>query len=126
MVFRAAVRASYDSALFIPNDDGPAGRIHGHGYTVEAVLESDGLGGSGFVADFEKVQPLLAGVAGDLDHRLLNDLEPFAGVVPSAERQAEYFYRRLSREVERQYGKSVRVVKIRVIQEPGAWAEYEP
>lgn len=126
MVFRAAVRASYDSALFIPYAEGPAGRIHGHGYTVEAVIESEGLGGSGFVADFDKVQPLLAGIAGELDHRLLNDLEPFAGLVPSAERQAEYFYRRFSQEVEREYGKSVRVVKIRVIQEPGAWAEYEP
>ncbi|MGD8867145.1 MAG: 6-carboxytetrahydropterin synthase [Gemmatimonadales bacterium] len=126
MVFRAAVRASYDAALYIPNDEGPAGRIHGHGYTVEAVLESDGLGGSGFVADFDKVQPLLAGVAGDLDHRLLNDLEPFAGGVPSAERQAEYFYHRLSGELKREYGESVRVVKIRVVQEPEAWAEYEP
>ncbi len=126
MVFRAAVRARYDAALFFPNDEGPAGRIHGHGYTVEAVLESEGLGGSGFVADFDKVQPLLAGVASDLDHRLLNGLEPFVGVVPSAERQAEYIYRRLSREVEREYGKSVHVVKIRVVQEPGAWAEYEP
>jgi 6-pyruvoyltetrahydropterin/6-carboxytetrahydropterin synthase len=126
MVFRAAVRARYDAALYFPDDEGPAGRIHGHGYTVEAVLESEGLGGSGFVADFEKVQPLVAGVADELDHRLLNDLDPFAGLVPSAERQAEYIYHRLSREVEREYGKSVRVVKIRVTQEPGAWAEYEP
>jgi 6-pyruvoyltetrahydropterin/6-carboxytetrahydropterin synthase len=126
MVFRAAVRARYDAALFFPDDEGPAGRIHGHGYTVEAVLESDGLGGSGFVADFDTVQPLLAGVAAELDHRLLNDLEAFTGLVPSAERQAEHIYRRLSGEVERAYGRSVRVVKIRVTQEPGAWAEYEP
>jgi len=126
MVFRAAVRASYEAALYIPNDDGPAGRVHGHGYTVEAVLESDGLGGSGFVADFDTVQPLLAVIVADLDHRLLNDLEPFVGGVPSAERQAEYFYGRLSREMQREYGESVRVVKVRVIQEPGAWAEYEP
>jgi 6-pyruvoyl-tetrahydropterin synthase len=84
------------------------------------------LGGSGFVADFDTVQPLLAGVAAELDHRLLNDLEAFTGLVPSAERQAEHIYRRLSGEVERAYGKSVRVVKIRVTQEPGAWAEYEP
>ena len=65
MVYRAAVTASYDSALFIPGDEGAAGRTHGHGYTVEAVLEADGLDGSGFVADFERAQPLLDEVAAE-------------------------------------------------------------
>jgi 6-pyruvoyltetrahydropterin/6-carboxytetrahydropterin synthase len=125
MVYRAAVTASYDSALFIPGDKGPAGRTHGHGYTVEAVLEADGLDESGFVVDFERAQPLLDEVAAVLDHRLLNELEPFADCVPSAERQAEYFFQRLSREFEREFGERVRLAKVRVTQLPGAWAEYE-
>ncbi len=126
MVFRAAVRASYDAALFIPGDTGPAGRTHGHRYTVEAVVETARLGESGFVADFDRVQPLLASIARELDHQLLNELEPFRGGAPSAERQAEYFYRRLSEAVEQELGPRVRVAKIRVNQEPDAWAEYEP
>jgi 6-pyruvoyltetrahydropterin/6-carboxytetrahydropterin synthase len=125
MVFRAAVTASYDSALFIPGDQGAAGRTHGHGYTVEAVLEADALDESGFVVDFEKAQPLLDEVAAALDHRLLNELEPFADAVPSAERQAAYFFQRLSREVERGFGGRVRLTKVKVTQIPGAWAAYE-
>lgn len=126
MVFRAAVRASYDVALFFPGDEGPSGRTHGHRYTVEAVLESRAVGATGIVADFERVQPLLAAVANELDHRVLNELEPFQGVVPSAELQAEYFFRRLSADVEREFGGGVRLAKIKVIQEPDAWVEYEP
>ncbi|MHC4236018.1 MAG: 6-pyruvoyl trahydropterin synthase family protein [Planctomycetota bacterium] len=125
MVYRAAVTASYDSALFIPGDVGSSGRTHGHGYKVEAVLEAEDLDGSGFVADFERAQPLLDEVAAVLDHRLLNELEPFADSGPSAERQAEYFFQRLSREFEREFGGRVRLAKIRVTQIPGAWAEYE-
>jgi len=125
VVYRAAVRASYDVALFIPGAEGPAGRTHGHRYTVEGVLESEAVDESGFVADFERVQPLLSAVADELDHRVLNELEPFRGRVPSAELQAEYFFRRLSAEVERECGPAVRVVKIRVTQEPDAWVEYE-
>ncbi len=126
MVFRAAVRATYDVALFFPGDDGPSGRTHGHRYTVEAVLESQAVGASGIVADFERVQPLLAAVANELDHRVLNELESFRGVVPSAERQAEFFFRRLSDDVDREFGGRVRLAKIKVIQEPDAWVEYEP
>lgn len=126
MVYRLAVRASYDAALFMPGEQGPSGRTHGHRYTVEAVLEVRELDQSSFVADFEEVQPRLAALADELDHRLLNELEPFRDGNPSAERQAEFFYRRLGPEIEAAYGAAVRLARIRVIQEPEAWVEYEP
>lgn len=126
MVYRLAVRASYDAALFMPGEQGPSGRTHGHRYTVEAVLEVRELDQSSFVADFEEVQPRLAALADELDHRLLNELEPFRDGNPSAERQAEFFYRRLGPEIEEAYGAAVRLARIRVIQEPEAWVEYEP
>jgi 6-pyruvoyltetrahydropterin/6-carboxytetrahydropterin synthase len=125
MTYRVAVRASYEAALRIPGARGASGRTHGHGYTVEAVLAADELSPQGFVVDFERVQPSLAAIAAALDHRCLNELEPFAGGAPSAERQAEYFYRRLSEVVKREHP-GIRVVRVRVIQEPEAWAEYEP
>lgn len=126
MGYRGTVRASYDAALFIPGVEGPAGRTHGHRYTVEAVFEARELDPYGFVTDFDYAQARLAAIAAQLDHRLLNELEPFRDGAPSAERQAEYFYRRLSEEIEREWAPRVRVVRIRVIQEPDAWAEYEP
>lgn len=126
MPYRVSVRASYDSALFIPGASGAAGRTHGHGYTAEAVVETERLGDSGFVADFDRLQPALAAIVGDLDHRLLNELEPFQGGVPSAERQAEYIYQRLSQEITREYGPGLHLVRVRVRQEPDAWAEYAP
>ncbi len=89
-------------------------------------MESDSLDPAGFVVDFERIQPHLAGLAEQLDHRLLNELEMFQGATPSAERQAEFFYQRLGAIVEREFGSSVRVAKVKVIQLPDAWAEYEP
>lgn len=126
MAYRAAVRASYDAALFIPRASSSAGQTHGHRYTVEAVLESDGTDDAGFVADFDRVQPQLAAIAQELDHQLLNELPPFREVTPSAEHQAEYFYRRLSSALEAGPTSGVRLVRIRVTQEPEAWAEYQP
>lgn len=93
---------------------------------MEAVLESESADEFGFVADFDSVQPQLEAIAAELDHRLLNDLEPFRDDVPSAERQARYFYEKLSRVIERGSGSGARLVRVRVVQEPDAWAEYEP
>lgn len=126
MPYRIAVQASYDSALFIPGAKGASARTHGHGYTVEAVVETERLGESGFVVDFDRLQPALAAIADELDHRLLNEMEPFRGGVPSAERQAEYIFKRLSEEIAREYSSGVRLVKIRVRQEPDSWAEFQP
>jgi 6-pyruvoyltetrahydropterin/6-carboxytetrahydropterin synthase len=125
VAYRVAVRATYDAALFIPGDEGPAGRTHGHSYTVEAIIESESLGASGFVLDFELFQPRLAALADELDHRLLNELEPFRGGVPSAESQAQYFFERLNVMIDSEFAPAVKLVKVRVIQEPDAWAEFE-
>ena len=73
------------------------------------------------------MQARLAAIAAELDHQLLNELDAFQDDTPSAERQAEYFYRRLSFAIEEvSTNGSVRLVRIRVTQEPEAWAEYEP
>jgi 6-pyruvoyltetrahydropterin/6-carboxytetrahydropterin synthase len=126
MVFRCSVRARYDAALYIPGAGGGSSRTHGHGYTVEAVLEADELDRTGFVVDFEVLQPELTRIAAELDHRLLNDLEPFSGASPSAERQALYFYTRLTDAVGSLFEGRVRLARIRITQEPDAWVEYEP
>lgn len=127
MAYRCSVRARYDAALYLPEASKEAsGRTHGHGYTVEAILEADELDEAGFVADFDVVQPLLAGIAAELDHRLLNELRPFAGSTPSAERQAAFFFARLTAELRRRLGQRVRLARIKVTQEPDAWVEYEP
>ena len=125
MPYRCSVHADYDAALFFPEHPGPSGRMHGHRYTVEAVLERDELGADGFVADFDTVQPLLREVAARLDHRVLNELTPFREAPPSAERQAEHLFRELEALLNRS-GTGVRLVKIRITQEPDAWVEYEP
>lgn len=93
---------------------------------MEAVLEADDLDESGFVVDFEVVQPELKKIAAELDHRLLNDLEPFSAGSPSAEHQALHFYARLAEALARRFEGRVRLARIRITQEPDAWVEYEP
>jgi len=46
------------------------GRLHGHDYAINAVIEGD-IGKDGVIMDFISVKEFLRGVASELDHRVL-------------------------------------------------------
>ncbi len=46
------------------------GRLHGHDYAINAVIEGD-MGPDGVIMDFISVKEFLKGVASELDHRVL-------------------------------------------------------
>ncbi len=46
------------------------GRLHGHDYAINAVIEGD-IGPDGVIMDFISVKEFLRGVASELDHRVL-------------------------------------------------------
>ncbi len=46
------------------------GRLHGHDYAINTVIEGD-IGKDGVIMDFISVKEFLRGVASELDHRVL-------------------------------------------------------
>jgi 6-pyruvoyltetrahydropterin/6-carboxytetrahydropterin synthase len=46
------------------------GRLHGHDYAINAVIEGD-MGPDGVIMDFISVKEFLRGIASELDHRVL-------------------------------------------------------
>lgn len=46
------------------------GRLHGHDYAINAVIEGN-LGKNGVIMDFISVKEFLRGIAAELDHRVL-------------------------------------------------------
>jgi len=46
------------------------GRLHGHDYAINMVIEGT-IGADGVIMDFISVKEFLRGVAGELDHRVL-------------------------------------------------------
>lgn len=46
------------------------GRLHGHDYAINAIVEGD-IGPDGVIMDFISVKEFLRGVASELDHRVL-------------------------------------------------------
>ena len=103
--------------------EGDCVRLHGHNYRVEVEVEASELDEIGLGMDFREIRAAAETVAGELDHRHLNELEPFEGVNPSAEHIAAHFYRRLSRMLDRP---AVRVRAVTIHETERCSVRYEP
>lgn len=88
--------SDFASAHTLRDYPGACARMHGHNWKIEAEVTATELDDIGMGVDFKVIKQATRDIAGRLDHRYLNDLEPFTKINPTAEHIAAYFYRELS------------------------------
>ncbi len=123
-MYTVSVQAHYDAAHFLKNYHGKCERLHGHRYVVEAAVQSAELNEAGIAFDFVDLKRELRGLADELDHYNLNDLEYFADVETSAENQARFFFDRLKASLPEAQADGL--LYVRVWETPTQWAQYGP
>ena len=97
-MFEIKVSAEFEAAHRIAGYKGKCDRLHGHSWTVEAVVTGTRLDELGMLVDFKLVKGRLRELLETLDHMFLNDLEPFsAGINPTAENIAKYIYSEMAK-----------------------------
>ncbi len=96
--------------------------LHGHNWTIEACVAGERLNSAGVLIDFGEVKTRLSSIVGELDHRFLNELEPFQDrLPPSSENIAAWIAKRLQ-EALRSSG--VRVTRVTAWESDDACATY--
>jgi 6-pyruvoyltetrahydropterin/6-carboxytetrahydropterin synthase len=99
---------------------------HGHTYTCEVTVGGPVDPMTGFCADLGALDRALEDrVTRVLDHRnLVLDVPAFAEgrLIPTSENLASW----IATEVQQALGAATRVVRVRVSEQPGLWAEVEP
>ena len=78
---------------------GPAQRLHGATYVVDATFRAPALDADGIVVDLGRAAEALAAVVGALGYRNLDDEPTLAGVNTTTERLAEVVADRLAERV---------------------------
>jgi 6-pyruvoyltetrahydropterin/6-carboxytetrahydropterin synthase len=91
-MYEVTVEAGFSSGHYLRNYHGKCENPHGHNYKVRVTLAGRELDGSGLLLDFKLLKNVLRPVIDRIDHQMLNDLEPFIELNPSAENIARYFY----------------------------------
>lgn len=91
-MFEVTVEADFSSGHFLRNYRGKCENPHGHNYRVRVTLYGKELDHAGLLLDFKLLKQVMRPVIERIDHQMLNDLEPFTEINPSAENIAKFFY----------------------------------
>ena len=91
-MYEVNVEAGFSSGHYLRNYHGRCENPHGHNYKVCVTLMGESLDATGLLLDFKMLKQVMRPVIDRIDHQMLNDLEPFTTVNPSAENLARYFY----------------------------------
>lgn len=100
-MFKAKVIDTFSAAHSLRGYRGDCERLHGHNYRVEVTVSSRELDSMGVVMDFRELKQLVKGILAGLDHRYLNEIEPFREQNPSAENIARHIFTSLSPSIEK-------------------------
>ena len=91
-MFEVTVEGGFSSGNYLRNYRGKCENPHGHNYKVRVTLYGKELDEAGLLLDFKLLKQVMRPVIDRIDHQMLNELEPFTVLNPSAENIAKYFY----------------------------------
>ncbi len=123
-MYEITVDAGFSSGHYLRNYRGKCENPHGHNYKVRVTLCGRELDGSGLLLDFKELKGVLRPVVEYLDHKMINELEPFDRVNPSAENLARYFYDETSKHLSEMTSGRVRVKDCTIFETDTSAATY--
>ena len=91
-MYEVTVEDDFAAGHYLRNYKGKCENPHGHNYKVRVTLAGRDLDHAGLLLDFKDLKSVMKHVIDYLDHKMINDLEPFTELNPSAENLAKYFF----------------------------------
>lgn len=123
-MFEVTVEAGFSSGHYLRNYRGKCENPHGHNYRVFVTLVGKELDEAGLLLDFKLLKQVMRPVVDRLDHQMINDLEPFTTVNPSAENLARYFYEETSKQLQEMTAGRVKVKDCTLYETDTSFARY--
>ncbi len=121
---RFMIAHSFRGELF-----GPAQRLHGATYVVDATFRRPALNDDGVVVDIAAAGNLLGGVLGEFNFHNLDELPGLAGRNTTTEFMAKVIFDRLAAQIAKgalgDDGRALTGLKVSLAESDVAWAAYE-
>lgn len=115
------VREKFDAAHFLRDYKGKCAELHGHTYYIEVTVTGSQLASNGILIDFGALKKIISDVLEELDHKYLNEIEPFKTESPTGENLAIY----IAQEIEPKLPHNIRLTKVVLYEAPDAWITFE-
>jgi len=123
-MYEVTVQDTFSSGHYLRDYYGKCENPHGHNYRVLVTLVGEQLEPNGLLLDFKLLKNILQPTIKYLDHFMINDLEPFTTVNPSAENIAKYFFDRVSSQLLEMTAGRVRVKDCTIWETDTSYARY--
>jgi 6-pyruvoyltetrahydropterin/6-carboxytetrahydropterin synthase len=123
-MFEVTVDDSFAAGHYLRNYKGKCENPHGHNYKVRVTLAGKELDKAGLLLDFKDLREVMKHAIERLDHQMINELEPFKLLNPSAENLAKYFYDETKAQLDRVTAGRVRVKNVTVFETDTTTATY--
>ena len=122
-IFEVMIERNFSSAHQLRGYKGKCENLHGHNYKIEIYARGRELNNIGLLVDFVELKEAADEVVKYLDHRNINELEPFIEELnPSAENLARYILERVRLRVG---DGRAEVYKVRCFETPTSVATYQ-
>jgi len=123
-MFEVTVEDGFAAGHYLRNYKGKCEKPHGHNYKVRVTLAGAELDRAGLLLDFKDLKDVMKHVIDRLDHEMINDLEPFTVLNPSAENMAKYFYDEMNVRLRSLTDGRVRVKDVTIFETETTTAKY--
>ena len=120
-LYKVSVKLNFAAAHKLHGYEGPCENLHGHNWKVDVSVTALELDNSGLGIDFKLLKSETKTLLKTLDHKYLNELEPFKTISPSSENIARYIFQELSRRLNND---NIKVESITVWESDFACARY--
>src|SRR5579864_4632905 len=123
-MYEVTVERSFAAGHYLRNYKGKCENPHGHNYKVRVTLRGKELDKAGLLLDFKDLKGVMKQVIDRLDHQMLNDIEPFIQLNPSAENLAKYFFDQTNTRLQSLTGGRVVVKEVTIWETDSTTARY--
>jgi 6-pyruvoyltetrahydropterin/6-carboxytetrahydropterin synthase len=123
-MFEVTVEDSFAAGHYLRNYRGKCENPHGHNYKVRVTLAGRELDRAGLLIDFKDLREVMRHVMERLDHQMINDIEPFKELNPSAENLAKYFFDETNGRLQEMTSGRVHVKDVTVFETDSTTAKY--
>ena len=120
--FEVMIERNFSSAHQLRGYRGKCENLHGHNYKIEIYARGRELNNIGLLVDFVELKEAADELVTYLDHKNLNELEPFVVEQnPSAENVARFVLEKLAAKIN---DERVQIFKVRCFETPTSVATY--
>lgn len=120
-MFEIDITRSFSAAHCLRGYQGDCSSLHGHNWTVQAVIQAKKLDQIGIAVDFKKLKKELDSILDVFDHTNISEHDAFKDINPTSEIIAKVIFELLSAKMN---DGNVAVIRIRVCESPGSGATY--